>query len=292
MTRTERLPNGVGLGLRWEFLEEVLEGPALDVAFFEVSPENYMRRGGYYPAALERVRERYAISTHGLTLSLGAVDPPSAEYLRELRAEVDRLGTPFHSDHLSFTSSGARSLHELMPLGFTRENADRVADRLARVEDSLGVPIACENVTYYAHLGPRELDEAEFVHRILSRSNAGLLLDVNNVFVNSRNHGFDPFALIAALPLERVVELHVAGHEREPDGLLLDTHGAPVTGAVYELLEFTLARTGPVPLLLERDHRVPELSVLLEEVRTLRELYDRATRSRTAPERRSGAGSA
>ncbi len=278
MSGTERLPNGVGLGLRWEFLEEALDGPALDLAFLEVSPENYMRRGGYYPAALERVRERYALSTHGLTLSLGAVDPPAAEYLAELRAEVARLGAPFHSDHLSFTSSGPQSLHELMPLGFTRENAERVAERLEHIRDALAVPIAFENVTYYAHLGPRELDETEFIVRILERSSAGLLLDVNNVFVNSRNHGFDPFAFIAALPLDRVVELHVAGHEREPDGLLLDTHAAPVTGAVYELLEFTLARTGPVPVLLERDHRVPELPVLLEEVRNLRALYERATR--------------
>lgn len=292
MPRAERLPNGVGLGLRWDFLEEVLESPALDVAFFEVSPENYMRRGGYYPAALERVRERYPLSTHGLTLSLGAVDPPSPDYLAELEAEVERLGAPFHSDHLSFTSSGGRSLHELMPLGFTRENADRVSERLARVADALGVPVAFENVTYYAHLGARELDEAEFIRRILARCDAGLLLDVNNVFVNSRNHGFDPFALIAALPLERVVELHVAGHEREPDGLLLDTHGAPVDDQVHELLEFTLARTGPVPLLLERDNRVPELSKLLDEVRSLQALYERATRASAAAERRSDAGGA
>jgi uncharacterized protein (UPF0276 family) len=179
-----------------------------------------------------------------------------------------------------------------MPLGFTRENADRVSERLARVADALGVPVAFENVTYYAHLGARELDEAEFIRRILARCDAGLLLDVNNVFVNSRNHGFDPFALIAALPLERVVELHVAGHEREPDGLLLDTHGAPVDDQVRELLEFTLARTGPVPLLLERDNRVPELSELLDEVRSLQALYERATRPSAAAERRSDAGGA
>lgn len=292
MPRTERLPNGVGLGLRWDFLEEVVDGPALDVAFFEVSPENYMRRGGYFPAALERVAERYAISTHGLTLSLGAVDPPSREYLGELRAEVRRLGAPFHSDHLSFTSSGGRSLHELMPLRFSRENAARVADRLERTRDALGVPVAFENVTYYAHLGAPELEEAEFIGEILARSSAGLLLDVNNVFVNAQNHAFDPFALIAALPLDRVVELHVAGHEREHDGLLLDTHGAPVERGVYELLEFTLERTGPVPLLLERDNHVPELSVLLDELRKLRALYERATRGHAGREGRSNAGRA
>lgn len=288
MPRTERLPNGVGLGLRWDFLDEVLDGPALDLAFLEVSPENYMRRGGYFPAALERLAERYPISTHGLTLSLGAVEPPSSEYLAELRAELQRLGAPFHSDHLSFSSSGARSLHELMPLRASRENVARVVDRLESVRDALGVPIAFENITYYAELGTRELEEPEFIGEILARSSAGLLLDVNNVFVNAQNHGFDPFAFIAALPLDRVVELHVAGHERA-DGLLLDTHGAPVTSAVYELLEFTLERTGPLPLLLERDNQVPEFAALLTEVRTLRSVYERATRAHTR-ERRAGAG--
>jgi uncharacterized protein (UPF0276 family) len=290
MTRTERLPNGVGLGLRWDFLEEVLDGEPLDVAFFEVSPENYMRRGGYFPAALERIRERYALSTHGLTLSLGALAEPSPAYLAELRTEIGRLGAPFHSDHLSFTSSGDLQFHELLPLAFSKENVIRVADRLDRVSETLGVPLAFENITYYAQLGRRELVEAEFISAILERSHAGLLLDVNNVWVNARNHGFDPFALISALPLDRVVELHVAGHECSPEGLVLDTHGAPVVDPVKELLEFTLERVGPVPLLLERDNNVPELPLLLAEVANLKALYERAVKRRTATEMELRAG--
>jgi uncharacterized protein (UPF0276 family) len=134
-------------------LEQVLEGPRIDVAFFEVSPENYMRRGGYYPAVLEALKERYVFLTHGLTLSLGAVDPPSPSYLAELEAEVARLGSPWHSDHLCTSSAGPLMLHELLPLKHSRESVTRVADRLRAAEDQLGVPMAVENISYYAHPG-------------------------------------------------------------------------------------------------------------------------------------------
>ena len=271
------VPNNVGLGLRWEFLEELLEGPATDVAFFEVSPENYMRRGGYYPAALERIGERYPIVTHGLTLSLGGLEEPSPAYLDELAREVERLHTPWHSDHLAFTQSGGRAFHELLPLCFSRETLGRVADRLKRVADRLGRPMAFENVTYYAKLGVSELSEADFIGALCERSGAPLLLDVNNVYVNGQNHGFDPRTLIAALPLDRVSEIHVAGHARSKAGLLIDNHGEPVSDPVLELLEWTLERTGPVPVLLERDNHVPTLAELLAEVARIREIFARAT---------------
>jgi len=270
---------GVGLGLRWDFLEEVVEGPALPIDFFEVSPENYMRRGGYYPAQLERLLGRYPLVTHGLTLSIGAVAEPDADYLNELRAEIQRTRSPFHSDHLCFSSAGARSLHELLPLQQSRENVRRVAERARRMSDELGVPFALENITYYVHPGRAELPELDFLHGVLEASDAGLLLDVNNVYVNSVNHGFDPRAFIAALDLERVVEIHVAGHSRKPSGLVLDTHGAPVADPVLELLAFTLQRSGPRPVLLERDNEVPALSELVREVHTLREVYDASLRS-------------
>ena len=270
---------GVGLGLRWEFLEEVLDGPQLDVAFFEVSPENYMRRGGYYPACLERIRERYPIVTHGLTLSLGATEDPDERYLAELEAEIQRLGTPWHSDHLATTSAGDRALHDLFPLPFDEPTALRVADRLRRLEDRLQLPMVVENVTYYAHLGEPKIPEAELIRRIVEQSGAGLLLDVNNVYVNSLNHGFDPVDELRALPLDRVVEIHVAGYTRHPSGLVVDNHGSAVSDPVLELLEWTLERTGPVPVLLERDHDVPDLDVLLAEVSRLRAIYERATSS-------------
>lgn len=275
---TPRPLGGVGLGLRWDFLEDVVDGPLLPIDFFEVSPENYMRRGGYYPEQLERLLGRYPLVTHGLTLSIGAVAEPDAEYLRELRTEIERTRSPFHSDHLCFSSAGPRSLHELLPLQQSRENVRRVADRARRMSDVLGVPFALENITYYVHPGRAELPELDFLHGVLEASDAGLLLDVNNVYVNSLNHSFDPRAFIAALDLRRVVEIHVAGHSTRPSGLVLDTHGAPVADPVLELLGFTLERTGPCPVLLERDNDVPELSELVREVETLRDIYETSQR--------------
>ncbi len=271
-----RAPRGIGLGLRWEFLEEVIDGPTLDIDFFEVSPENYMRRGGYYPAALGRVRDRYPIVTHGLTLSLGAEREPDVEFVAALRDELDRLETPWHSDHLAVTSAGPRSFHELLPLRFARDAVPRIADRIDELSERLGRPMALENVTYYAHPGEPELAESELIAGILERTQAGLLLDVNNVYVNAINHDFDPLAFIEALPLERVIEIHVAGHLVRPDGLLIDNHGAPVIPSVLELLSFSLARTGPVPVLLERDNLVPSLDELVAEVGVVRSVVDAA----------------
>jgi uncharacterized protein (UPF0276 family) len=267
---------GVGLGLRWEFLEEVLDGPRHDIAFFEVSPENYLGRGGYYPHALERIAERYPIVTHGLTLSLGAIADPDPSYLSALRAELTRLNPPWHSDHLCFSSAGERVLHELMPLKFSEENVKRVAARARRVAAFLERPFAIENISYYVHPGEPEMTELTFLQRVLEQSGAGLLLDVNNVYVNAKNHGFDPYAFIAGLPLARVLEIHVAGHDTLESGMLLDTHGRAVADPVLELLEWTIERVGPVPVLLERDNDVPELSELLRELAGLRELQARA----------------
>jgi len=293
MTADRRaLPNGVGLGLRWDFLEEVLEGPPLELDFFEVSPENYMRRGGYYPAALERVLARYPLVTHGLTLSLGAHAPPGDDYLRELRDEVERLRTPWHSDHLAFTSAGSRVFHELLPLPFTRDTARRVADRLEALAETLGRPVAVENITYYALPGPTELSEGDFLGELFERTRARLLFDVNNVYVNAQNHGFDAERALASFPLDRVVEVHVAGHTRSSSGLIIDTHGAPVAAPVLALLEQTLALTGPVPVLLERDNDVPPLAELVAEVRTIRAICERAwqasSRGATTPRRTEG----
>jgi uncharacterized protein (UPF0276 family) len=284
------LPNGVGLGLRWEFLEEVLDGPPLDVAFFEVSPENYMRRGGYYPAALERIRDRYCLLSHGLTLSLGSDRAPDRAFLAELRDELVRLGAPFHSDHLSFSFAGERMLHELLPLKFEPATISRVSDHLRSAQDALGVPLALENPTYYCHPGRREMPEVEFIARTLEASGAGLLLDVNNVYVNSRNHGFDPVDFLAQLPLERVVQLHLAGHSTSKWGILIDTHGSPVLPEVEELLGFVIDRTGPRPVLLERDNDVPPLADLMSEVARLRGVYDRALSRRALQEESRAVG--
>ena len=278
-TRSSRRPEGptgVGLGLRWDFLEDVLARDVpLDVAFFEVSPENYMRRGGYFPWALEQVKARTPIITHGLTLSLGAVDRPEQSYIEELVRETTRVGTPWHSDHLCFSTAGPRVLHDLLPLELAKPVAARVADRVRWVQDALGLPMAIENISWYAHPARPKISEEDFITEVLERADCGLLLDVNNVYVNSKNHGFDPRTFIDSLPLDRVWQIHVAGHTRTPAGLVLDTHDAPVVDPVLDLLSWTIERTGPVPVLLERDNAIPPLNVLLDEVRVLQDYYER-----------------
>ncbi|HMR80695.1 MAG TPA: DUF692 domain-containing protein, partial [Polyangiaceae bacterium] len=181
-----------------------------------------------------------------------------------------------HSDHLCFSTAGPLVLHDLLPLKLCDENVRRVSDRLRWIQDDLKLPMSMENISYYAQPGKPEMPEAEFISEILERSGCGLLLDVNNVWVNAQNHGFSPEEFIESLPLSRVTQLHIAGHWRSESGLIIDTHGAPVIDPVIELLDFTVRRTGPVPVLLERDNEVPALSILLEEVAALQLAYDRA----------------
>lgn len=272
---------GVGLGLRWDFLDDVLEIASLPVRFFEISPENYMGRGGYFPDALERLRDRYPFVTHGLTMSVGAHAFPEESYMAELSSEIARVGSPWHSDHLCLSTAGPLVLHDLLPLTPSKKVAQRAADRIRAIEDRLGVPFAIENISFYAHAGRPEMPEHEFLCEVLHRSSAGLLLDVNNVYVNALNHGFDAEDFIRSLPHEQVVQLHVAGHTRLGEesscpGLLLDTHGSPVVPPVKNLLDLTLRLTGPLPVVLERDNDVPEFAELVAEVEALSEIYDAA----------------
>jgi uncharacterized protein (UPF0276 family) len=255
----------------------VLAGPIdPDLAFFEVSPENYMRRGGYFPAALHRVAQKRPLLTHGLMLGVGGARL-DRDYLTRLRAFLDELGVDRHSDHLCWVGGPGACLHELLPLPFRSATARHVADQLCRAQDALARPIALENISDYAALTRdpnRGRAELEFICEVLERAECGLLLDLNNVAVNAHNHGHDAQAFIAGLPLDRVVQLHVAGGEQRPElGLLIDTHGAPVAPAVKALLVWTLARTGPLPVLYERDHNIPPYPELLDELRELAVVY-------------------
>jgi uncharacterized protein len=284
---TGRTITGVGLGLRWQFLDDVLasldEGAALPVPFFELSPENYMRRGGYFPAAIERVGARYPFLTHGLTMSVGGLDPFDAGYMRKLVGFLARLDPPFHSDHLSFSGVDGRIVHDLLPLPLTTAAAVHAAARIREAQERIGRPMAVENITYYLAPGRPSLDEADFVVEVLERAGCGLLLDVNNVYVNARNHGFDPVAYIEKIPPARVVAMHVAGHEwRDEHELFLDTHGADVIDPVLSLLTRAVARTGPVPVVLERDNNVPPLDALLAELRSVDAAYQRGLLARGA----------
>jgi len=260
---------GVGLGLRSALAENIIERPPAELAFVEVAPENYMRRGGLFPASLARCAERWPIVTHGLTMSLGGVDPISPNYLATLASFTHQVGTPWHSDHLCFTVAGGVVTHELLPLPFTAEAAEHVAVRVMRAQDALGMLMAVENISYYAHPGAPEMDEADFAAAVVARSGCALLLDVNNVYVNAQNHGFDARAMIAKMPLDRVVQIHVAGHDTSDPALILDTHAEAVREEVYDLLAFTLRRTGDVPVLLERDDNFPAWEELSAEVARL-----------------------
>jgi uncharacterized protein (UPF0276 family) len=280
---------GVGLGLRWEFLEELVDavrdGQALPIDFLEIAPENYIGRGGRQTALLHELADRWPVVTHGLTLSLGGVDALDMVYLRDLVVFLRDVGTPWHSDHMCFGSVDGRALHELLPIPWKHANVARVADRIRRAQDVLGVPLAVENVTTYWHPGRAEMDEPEFLARVCEAADCGLLLDVNNAYVNAQNFGLCADAWLRAAPLDRVVQIHVAGHEwfavdarglGEPcrpgaqDALIVDTHGADVCDAVLSLLASVLERTGPVPIVLERDQNVPPLGGLLRELARVR----------------------
>lgn len=274
---------GVGLGLRWEFLEELLERQPSGVDFLEISPENYMRRGGYYPDALGRLRARYPLLTHGLTMSIAGTDPLDEAYLGELAGFVSEIGSPWHSDHLCFGGEGGRVLHDLLPVAFTDAAVVRVSDRIRHARDVLRRPLAIENISFYLHPAEPAMPEAEFIRAVCERADCGLMLDVNNAYVNAQNFGFDVDEWMRTVPLERVVQMHVAGGEWFDEGpgdrVLIDTHGADVPDPVLALFERALARTGPVPVVLERDQAIPPLDGLLAELSKIRTIYDRATAS-------------
>lgn len=272
-----RPPTGIGLGLRARILDAVAAGDADEaLAFVEISPENFMHRGGKVPAKLETVAERLPVITHGLMMSLGGTAPFDPDYFSTLRAFLDRHDPPWHSDHLCFSADTQGVLHDLLPVPMSRASARRIADRVREARDRLERPMAVENISWYMELGRSELDEADFICEILERADCGLLLDVNNAFVNACNHGTDVDRWLERIPLHRVIQLHVAGHEKWDDTLLIDTHGADVRSEVYDLMAWVIERTGPKPVLLERDNDIPQLPILLDEVRNLDRTYQAA----------------
>ncbi|HLO68368.1 MAG TPA: DUF692 domain-containing protein [Holophaga sp.] len=266
--------SGVGVGLRRSHLERVAALPGHGVPFWETCPENVIGEGGRNHRLARAVLERDAVLTHGLSLSVGGFDAWDEDYLGGLRAFLLETGTPWHSEHLCFTSVDGSSLHELLPLPFTREAVAHTVARVKELQARLPVPLILENITYYAELGQGEMDEAAFITEVLEGADSGWLLDINNVYVNALNFGFDPREWLARMPLDRVVQMHIAGHRTFGD-LTLDTHGAEVADPVIELMQWALARLGrPVPVLLERDNHIPDLEVLLAERGRIQEAYD------------------
>jgi len=261
---------GAGLGLRRALFDALDAADLSAVSFMEVAPENWMRVGGRLGRRFRSFTERFPVVCHGLSLSLGSPAPLDVDFLRELRAFLDTPGIACYSEHLSYCSDHGH-LYDLMPIPFTEEAASFAAERVRQVQDLLGRRIAVEHVSYYAAPG-QQIAEIDFLNRVLDDADCGLLLDVNNVYVNSINAGYDARAFIDALPAERIWYVHVAGHYVEADDLRIDTHGSDVIEPVWGLLDYAYARFGPLPTVLERDFNFPPVERLLGEVERIRSI--------------------
>jgi uncharacterized protein (UPF0276 family) len=271
---------GIGLGLRVPHYRRIFaERPRID--FFEIISENFMRGGGRPRYHLERALESYRVVQHGVSLGIGGPEEPDREYLHRLKALVQRTGTPWVSDHFCWCGSGGAHLHDLLPLPFTRELVAKVVDRARMLQDFLEVRFALENTSSYLTYQGSTLAEWEFISEIAERADIGLLFDVNNVFVTSYNHGLDPVEFVNAVPAERIVQIHVAGHTHFGTHII-DTHEGHVTDPVWDLYRLTIERTGPVSTLIEWDDAIPELDVLLAEAERARSERERALAARAS----------
>ena len=266
-----RHPQNAGLGFRRELIPALDAGVPSVVEFFELAPENWAGIGGRSARQLRRFTERYPFVCHGLSLSLGGPTPLDEALLGSIKAFMTEHGMQLYTEHLAWCSDDGH-LYDLLPIPFTADAVRWVADRIRRTQDILGKQIGLENASYYVAPPGAEMSEAEFIRTVIEEADCLLHLDVNNIYVNSRNFGFDPLAFMNALPLERTCYIHVAGHYTEPDGLLIDTHGAAVIDPVWSLLSEAYKRTGPVPTCLERDFNIPDLPALAAEVATIERL--------------------
>lgn len=270
-TGVDRAPGlGFGLGLRTVHYDEILNGdPAVD--WFEAVTENYLVPGGKPVHMLERIRERYPVVLHGVSLSIGGTDALDMNYLRELKALAHRIEPAWVSDHLCWTGVNGRNLHDLMPLPYTAEAVRHVADRVSRVQDFLGRRILLENVSSYMTYSASEMDEWDFLAAIANQADCEILLDVNNIYVSAFNHGFDPVDYLQRVPAHRVRQIHLAGHELCGD-YIIDTHDAPVIEPVWDLYRAAVRRFGPVATMIERDANIPPLAELVDELQRARHL--------------------
>lgn len=273
---------GFGLGLRTEHYHDVLDGVADGrVDWFEVISENFLVEGGNPRRVLREVCARWPVVMHGVSLSIGSVDPLDDEYLRRIAALADEVDPPLISDHLCWSSLGGHSGHDLWPLPYTEEALDLVVDKVRRVQDVLRRRILLENPSSYITFAASQLGEAEFLAELAARADCGILLDVNNVFVSSTNHKWDAQAYLAAIPVERVAQIHLAGHS-DHGTHLLDTHDHPVREEVWQLYGDALARFGQVSTMIERDDRIPPLDEVIDELDHARRIAGVAAQPRVA----------
>ncbi|WP_299073982.1 DUF692 domain-containing protein [uncultured Paraglaciecola sp.] len=262
--------SGVGLGLRREMLNELLPDIPRSVDFWEVAPENWLPLGGKYQKNLNQFTSTSHFVSHGLSLSIGSPDPLDVNFVKSIKTFLDKHQMLYYSEHLSYCS-GQGHLYDLLPIPFTSEAVKHVVERVKQVQDIIERPLLLENVSYYAAPG-QEMTEQEFTLAVLQESGCLMLLDVNNIYVNSINHQYDPEAFLAAMPTGKIVYGHIAGHFDEADDLKIDTHGADVIEPVWQLLKKAYEIHGVFPTLLERDFNIPPIHELLVEVEKIRQI--------------------
>lgn len=265
--------HGAGLGLRRELLNPLEQNLPQQINFMEIAPENWLSLGGQLGKRLRYFTERYPFVCHGLSLNIGGFAPLDEAFLRRLKVFLDEHKVRCYSEHLSYCGDEGH-LYDLMPIPFTEDAIKYVIKRIKRVQEILERRIAMENVSYYCAPG-QEMSEIEFVNTVLQEADCDLLLDVNNIYVNSINHRYDAEAYLKALPAERIVYAHIAGHYYEAEDLIIDTHGADVIDPVWHLLDVAYTHFGVFPTLLERDFNIPDLPELLNEVDTIHSIQQR-----------------
>jgi uncharacterized protein (UPF0276 family) len=267
--------HGAGLGLRRVLVRELSTQPGNGVNFWEIAPENWIGVGGYYGKRFRELTEKFPFICHGLSLSIGGPSPLDAAFLQRLKRFLREHRICYYSEHLSYCSDNGH-LYDLMPIPFTEEAVYHAADRIRRVQHILERRIAIENVSYYAAPGKR-MEEIDFLNAVLQEADCDLLLDVNNIYVNSINHRYDAETFLRQLPAGRIRYIHVAGHYQEAEDLLVDTHGASVIDPVWQLLEKAYQYFGVIPTVLERDFNFPPLIQLLQEVDIIHALQSKWT---------------
>lgn len=270
MANRFQLPDlGIGLGLRTKHYSTILEQKP-QLGWFEILSENYLRTEGRPLDFLEQIAEAYPLVMHGVSLSIGSSDPLDRQYLSELKALRDRVGARWVSDHLCWTGVAGKNTHDLLPMPYTEEALKHVVDRVRAVQDFLGAPLALENPSSYAEFSGNSMSEWEFLGRLAELADCALLLDVNNVYVSSKNHGFDPLTYLNAIPYDRVVQVHVAGHT-DHGTHIIDSHIGPVIDSVWQLLATVYRRCDGVPVLLEWDAEIPSFEETHAEALRARE---------------------
>lgn len=272
---------GAGLGLKRELLPQLMQrhdDPLLsNLQFLEIAPENWIASGGKYAAELDWLSQHYPMVCHGLCLSLGGPDPLNIDFLKQVKQFLHDFEIPLYTEHLSYCSDISNGyIYDLLPIPFTQEAVKYVAQRIRQTQDVLQQRIAVENASFYVAAPISEMDEISFLNAVLTEADCDLHLDINNVYVNSVNFGFDPYAFLNKLPAERIVYGHIAGHLQVEPTLLVDTHGEAVIDPVWQLLVYAYSKVGVFPTLLERDSHIPPLAHLMQEVDHIASLQQQA----------------